>query len=93
MKGWGQYLHYSLSVPVQNRAIAGRSARSYTREGRFDSLTDLVVSGDWVVIEFGHNDGQSSPDNGRSDCPGSGDEVCTVVYKWVPMQPRSIMKR
>jgi rhamnogalacturonan acetylesterase len=33
-----------------------------------------------VIIEFGHNDGgspNSAADNGRSDCPGTGDEVCT----------------
>jgi rhamnogalacturonan acetylesterase len=38
------------------------------------------VAGDIVVIEFGHNDGgspNSASDNGRSDCPGTGDEVCT----------------
>jgi rhamnogalacturonan acetylesterase len=38
-----------------------------------------VASGDIVVIEFGHNDGgspTSSSDNGRSDCPGTGNETC-----------------
>lgn len=63
-----------------NRAIGGRSARSYTNEGRFASITPLLAPGDIVVIEFGHNDGgspNSASDNGRSDCPGTGDEVCT----------------
>ena len=37
---------------------------------------------DIVVIEFGHNDGGGlgSSDNGRSDCPGTGDETCQSTY-------------
>ncbi|KAF1348577.1 Rhamnogalacturonan Acetylesterase [Delphinella strobiligena] len=79
-QGWGEYIKYSLSIPVVNDAKAGRSARSYTREGRFDTITNTVQSGDFVIIEFGHNDGASNPDNGRSDCPGSSTEVCTYTY-------------
>ncbi len=62
-----------------NKAIAGRSARSYTNEGRFTEIEKLLVSGDIVVIEFGHNDGgspTSASDNARSDCGGTGNEVC-----------------
>lgn len=81
MVGWGQYLHYSFSIPVKNYAFAGRSARSFTREGRFANITASVKAGDWVLIEFGHNDGTSTPDNGRSDCPGNSTEVCHYVYK------------
>jgi rhamnogalacturonan acetylesterase len=65
---------------VVNKAISGRSARSYTNEGRFTEIEKLLVSGDIVVIEFGHNDGgspTSASDNGRSDCGGTGSEVCT----------------
>lgn len=79
--GWGQYLHYSLKIPVVNKAFAGRSARSYSREGRFDEIGKLLKKGDFVIIEFGHNDGASKPDNGRSDCPGSGTETCRYTYK------------
>ncbi|KAK6000962.1 hypothetical protein QM012_003045 [Aureobasidium pullulans] len=79
-EGWGQYLHYSLKIPVVNKAFAGRSARSFTREGRFDEIGKLLKKGDFVIIEFGHNDGASHPDNGRSDCPGSGTETCRYTY-------------
>ncbi|KAF9041750.1 SGNH hydrolase [Hymenopellis radicata] len=66
--GWGQYLGQYMSLTVVNRAIAGRSARSYTDEGRFTTLINTVQSGDFVVIEFGHNDGLSGTvDNGRQD--------------------------
>lgn len=89
--GWGQYLGNYTTAPVVNKAIAGRSARSYWEEGRFQAVADLVAEGDIVVIEFGHNDGGSpeSDDNGRSDCPGDGTETCTsdadgsTVYTFV----------
>ncbi|TVY84066.1 Rhamnogalacturonan acetylesterase [Lachnellula suecica] len=80
-EGWGQYLQYSFlpSVAhVQNNAFAGRSARTFTREGRFDNITAGLKEGDWVIIEFGHNDGGTPPvnatvgDTGREDCPGAG---------------------
>jgi hypothetical protein len=83
-EGWGQYLHYSFNnetIYINNSAIAGRSARSYTREGRFQKIADALKRDDWVVIEFGTNDGGSpypaSSDNGRADCPGYG--LCSEV--------------
>ncbi|KAL3482189.1 SGNH hydrolase-type esterase domain-containing protein [Aspergillus californicus] len=82
--GWGDYIVDSVSIDVSNEAIGGRSARSYTREGRFQAIADVLEEGDYVVIEFGHNDGGSlSTDNGRTDCSGDGDETCEVVYNGV----------
>ncbi|KAL1838798.1 hypothetical protein VTK73DRAFT_4237 [Phialemonium thermophilum] len=79
INGWGEYLHYYVTVPVVNKAIAGRSARSFSEEGRFKEIETLLRPGDIVVVEFGHNDGgspTSAADNGRSDCPGTGSETC-----------------
>ncbi|KIY63006.1 carbohydrate esterase family 12 protein [Cylindrobasidium torrendii FP15055 ss-10] len=85
--GWGKYLPNFISLPVVNKAMGGRSARSYTREGRFTEIAGLIKSGDYVVIEFGHNDGGSlSTDNGRSDCnPVNNDysTTCTTTYNGV----------
>ncbi|KAI1432100.1 carbohydrate esterase family 12 protein [Xylaria sp. CBS 124048] len=89
--GWGQYFGTYSTVTVVNKAIGGRSARSFWEEGRFAEVADLTQSGDIVVIEFGHNDGGSpeSNDNGRSDCPGDGEETCVsdvtgeTVYTFV----------
>ena len=65
-----------------NKAVAGRSARSYTVEGHFQAIADLLVPGDFVVIEFGHNDAGSlrPTDDGLADCPGAGSETCTSTY-------------
>ncbi|KAF6796340.1 rhamnogalacturonan acetylesterase [Colletotrichum sojae] len=87
-EGWGQFLQYSFATSkakVDNRAIGGRSARSYTREGRFDAVAELVQSGDWVIMEFGHNDGGSlsTTDNGRTDCFGDGAQTCQTTYNGV----------
>ncbi|KAB2576866.1 Rhamnogalacturonan acetylesterase [Lasiodiplodia theobromae] len=86
-EGWGHYLQYSLSVPVVNKAFAGRSARSFTDQGRFAAIEAALVPGDFVIIEFGHNDGGGEKlgtanytDNGRPACPGQGDETCASFY-------------
>ncbi|KAJ7061464.1 SGNH hydrolase-type esterase domain-containing protein [Mycena amicta] len=86
--GWGKFLPDYESLTVVNNAIAGRSARSFTVEGRFTAMAANVKAGDYVVIEFGHNDGgaPTPTDNGRSDCPvGAAGyaTVCPVVVNGV----------
>ncbi|KAL1840881.1 hypothetical protein VTJ49DRAFT_7673 [Mycothermus thermophilus] len=79
LMGWGEYLSRYITLPVVNKAISGRSARSFTNEGRFAEIERLVRRDDIVVISFGHNDGGSpnnANDNGRSACGGTGNEVC-----------------
>jgi len=91
-QGFGEYLKYSFTgINIVNDAIAGRSARSYYNEGGFTTIADAVVSGDYVLFEFGHNDGGSltTTDNGRTDCYGDGSQTCTspttgeTVYTYV----------
>lgn len=51
-QGWGEYLQYSFDKSkyvVNNEAIAGRSARSYWREGRFQAIADELSAGDVSV--------------------------------------------
>ncbi|MCJ1329404.1 hypothetical protein MMC10_006084 [Thelotrema lepadinum] len=86
--GWGAFLGNFTSLAIVNDAIAGRSARSFTREGRFTAMAASVKSGDYVIIEFGHNDGGSltPTDNGRTDCtPVNGNyaTTCSTVYDGV----------
>lgn len=56
--GWGQVLDYYLDrdVVVLNRAVSGRSTKSFIDEGKWEALLDEVRSGDIVLISFGHND-------------------------------------
>src|SRR5206468_2108400 len=59
LRGWGQELAQFFNpkkINVVNRAIGGRSSRTFQNEGRWDKvLADLKV-GDLVLIQFGHND-------------------------------------
>jgi rhamnogalacturonan acetylesterase len=53
--GFGEYLKYSFTgINIVNKAIGGRSARSYWNEGRFQAIADLVVSGDYVLMYGNH---------------------------------------
>lgn len=56
--GWGQMLPCGLSpdAVVVNRAIGGRSTKSFLAEGRWDALLGEARPGDVVLIQFGHND-------------------------------------
>jgi lysophospholipase L1-like esterase len=56
--GWGMPFAYFFdsSVTVDNRAKNGRSTRTFISEGLWKKLIDDVQPGDYVFIQFGHND-------------------------------------
>ena len=56
--GWGQYLPYYVNkdAKVINYAKGGRSSRLFINEGRFDELEKNIKAGDYLLIEFCHND-------------------------------------
>lgn len=56
--GWGQTLplYFTEGVKIQNHAMNGRSTKSFLAEGRWDSVVNRVKPGDYIIIEFGHND-------------------------------------
>lgn len=56
MVGWGQVLGERIDVPVENRAIAGRSSKSYLAEGRLQKIETEIEPGDLLLIQFTHND-------------------------------------
>lgn len=57
-KGWGQVfpLYFKDGVKVENHAMNGRSTKSFRDEGRWDAVYKQIKPGDYVLIEFGHND-------------------------------------
>jgi lysophospholipase L1-like esterase len=58
--GWGERLapfFDTRRINVVNQAIGGRSSRTYFTEGRWDKVVAQLKAGDFVVIQFGHNDG------------------------------------
>lgn len=57
-RGWGQMLPCFLNgrIRVENHAACGRSSLSFIREGRWQAVLDRLQAGDYVIIQFGHND-------------------------------------
>jgi DNA sulfur modification protein DndE len=57
-RGWGQLLpvFFDSCLVIDNHAMNGRSTRSFIYESRWDTVISKVKAGDYVVIQFGHND-------------------------------------
>ncbi|UTN03426.1 rhamnogalacturonan acetylesterase [Flavobacterium bizetiae] len=56
--GWAQVLQpfFKDDIVVVNKAVNGRSTKSFINEKRWDSIYKKLKKGDYVFIEFGHND-------------------------------------
>ncbi len=56
--GWGQVLpdFFNERVAIDNRAVNGRSTKSFINENKWDSIVRTLKKGDYVFIQFGHND-------------------------------------
>lgn len=65
MAGWGQMLGHFLSdeIEVINEASCGRSSKSFLDEGRLKPIADSIREGDYLFVQFGHND--QKPDAAR----------------------------
>lgn len=57
-RGWGQMLqaYFKDTVRVSNHALNGRSSKSFIDEGKWQPVVDAIKPGDYVIIQFGHND-------------------------------------
>lgn len=83
MWGWGSQagtIFDANKVTWVNEAMAGRSTRSYIREGRWEKIYNTLQPGDYVLLQFGHND--ICPINDKKErgvIPGTAD-TCHV-YK------------
>jgi len=57
-RGWGQLLpnYFTSDVEIQNHAVNGRSTKSFITEHRWDTVMSRLKEGDFVMIQFGHND-------------------------------------
>jgi len=66
--GWGAFLGDFLnsdSTQVVNRALGGRSSRTFIEEGLWANVLNRLKAGDYVLMQFGHNDG-GEPNKGRA---------------------------
>jgi lysophospholipase L1-like esterase len=61
--GWGMPFanYFDASVSIDNRAKGGRSTRTFLSENRWQPIADSLQAGDYVLIQFGHNDEAKEP--------------------------------
>ena len=79
MWGWGEpiaSLFDTSKINVVNRAIGGRSSRSFISEGHWDEMLAMIKPGDIVIFQFGHNDPYPLDDNvnARGTIAGIGED-------------------
>jgi lysophospholipase L1-like esterase len=78
--GWGEPLSAYFDpakIQVLNRARGGRSSRTFLTEGLWDQVLDALKPGDFVIMQFGHNDPGPLDDNqrARGSLRGIGEET------------------
>ncbi|WP_181306076.1 rhamnogalacturonan acetylesterase [Rufibacter sp. XAAS-G3-1] len=85
--GWGSYiaeLFDTTKISVSNQAMAGRSTRTFIKEKRWDKVLSTLKPGDFVIMQFGHNEG-SVPDTSKAGyrgvLRGTGDETKELTWE------------
>ena len=70
-RGWGHVLggYFTEDVRVDNHALNGRSSKSFIDQGHWDEVVSKIKPGDYVFIQFGHNDEKPKAD--RHTDPGT----------------------
>ncbi len=79
--GWGMPFSYLFdsSVTLVNKAKNGRSTKTFLSEGLWSSITDNIKKGDYVFIQFGHND-ESKEKTDRYTTP---EEYTTNILRFI----------
>jgi rhamnogalacturonan acetylesterase len=79
-QGWGERLGEffdTSKITIANHAIGGRSSRTFLTEGRWDKVREQLKPGDFVLMQFGHNDSikPDDPQRPRGSLRGTGEET------------------
>ena len=67
--GWGDFIagyFDTIKISVRNHAIGGRSSRTFITEGRWDKILATLKKGDYMIMQFGHNDAGPLDDTARA---------------------------
>ena len=81
--GWGKFFGDYVSSTVSNHAVSGSSSRTFWRDGLWANLIKDVQKGDYVFIQFGHNDVGGPNNSPKGAAGGTGDETVTVTVNGV----------
>jgi lysophospholipase L1-like esterase len=85
LRGWGSEIGAFFDptkINVINRAIGGRSSRTFITEGRWDKVLAEMKPGDFVIVQFGHNDAGNYMDpkaKGRPSLKGEGEDTAQAL--------------
>ena len=82
LQGWGDPIAAAFDltkITVVNRARGGRSSRTFLTEGLWDKTLLEIKPGDFVLMQFGHNDGGSLTASARASIKGNGEETQEVT--------------
>jgi lysophospholipase L1-like esterase len=85
---WGQMLprFFAPRIAVANHAESGETLKSFVTEQRFDKLLAGLRAGDWVMIQFGHNDQ-------KSQWPQTYAEAATTYRSWLRVYLAEVRRR
>ena len=100
-RGWGDELapfFDTTKINLVNRAIGGRSSRTFITEGRWDDILKELHAGDIVIMQFGHNDaGPVNEDppvtkstRARGTLKGNGDDSVFVEKNILTGKPETV---
>jgi len=67
--GWGSFIGNffdSNKINVENNALGGTSSRTFQTNGLWDAVLSKIKKGDFVMMQFGHNDGSALDDTARA---------------------------
>lgn len=92
--GWGEKISDffdTTQLRISNQAMAGRSTRTFIKEGRWDRVLSTMKAGDFLMLQFGHNEG-SRPDTSRAGYRGvlKGTGEDTVQLTWPDGTPEIV---
>ena len=84
-QGWGERLTDQFEtnrIRIINRALGGRSSRTYLTEELWGKVLAEIKPGDYVLMQFGHNDsGSLDSERARGSLPGIGEESQVITNK------------
>lgn len=77
--GWGDFIHAyfdTTKITVKNEALGGTSSRTFMNRGRWAAVLPQIKKGDYVIMQFGHNDSSPLADSARArgTIKSNGDE-------------------
>lgn len=92
--GWGNFISNYIDTArmrVSNEALGGTSTRTFMYRGRWDAVYPKIKKGDYVLMQFGHNDGGPLDDTARArgTIKGNGPES-KEIYNPITRQKETV---